>query len=39
MKKILLVIDYQKAFKNENSSKTINQINKVATARKWDSII
>lgn len=36
---VLIVIDYQKAFKNENSKKTITYINKLARDYCWDKII
>lgn len=36
---VLLVIDYQKAFKNNNSVKTIKIINKLARMYKWDKVI
>lgn len=36
---VLVVIDYQKAFKNENSQKTVRAINKVAKMYKWDVLI
>ena len=36
---VLIIIDYQKAFKNSNSEKTIKPINKLAKSFKWDMII
>lgn len=36
---VLIIIDYQKAFKNENSAKTVKIINKLAKMYKWDMII
>lgn len=36
---VLIIIDYQKAFKNDNSVKTIKSINALAKNYKWDMII
>ena len=36
---VLIIIDYQKAFKNDNSIKTIKSINRLVKEFNWDRII
>ena len=39
MRRMLLLIDYQKAFYNDNTKGTIKNIKNLVTKHKWDSVV